>query len=355
VTADSDEVVDAELVDDGHLPAILDPGPAARPAGRRPAHDPLPRPGPAHRSRPADVHRTRPVRLPGHRPAPQEPVQAEEHQQELRQPSAASSRVVRGAGPRGPAVHHRHLRRVRRHTSSTPAAPRTPSAPPCPPSAPGCPRTRSPAPSEARGMLNEYKKEWAKRDRVKKAPAITDDMLRAMVATCDLNHPIGIRDRCRPPPRPRRPQPAQELADLTIADVTVDDDFVTLVPLLQDRPGSQGRAHRHPRRRRPDSWTQSTPRRLADRAAPARRPRRRASSAPSPPRHPAEPGHGHRPRRLRHRRRHQRLGPRPRAQAGLKAGRRSPRTGCAAAAPRPSPTRAGTRPSRAAGSRAARW
>ncbi|MBQ1164520.1 hypothetical protein KBZ21_41800, partial [Streptomyces sp. A73] len=40
---------------------------------------------------------------------------------------------------------------------------------------------KKPGTQEARGMLNEYKKEWARRVGVKKAPAITDTMLRAMV------------------------------------------------------------------------------------------------------------------------------------------------------------------------------
>ncbi|MBQ1165299.1 integrase, partial [Streptomyces sp. A73] len=51
------------------------------------------------------------------------------------------------------------------------------------------PDDKKPGTHEARGMLNEDKKEWARRVGVKKAPAITDTMLRAMVQTCDEQHP----------------------------------------------------------------------------------------------------------------------------------------------------------------------
>ncbi|MFH8581652.1 integrase [Streptomyces zaomyceticus] len=90
------------------------------------------------------------------------------------------------------------------------------------------PDDKKPGTSEARGMLNEYRKEWAKRNRVRKAPAITDDMLRAMVATCDLRHPIGFRDRCALLLGRGALNRRIELADLAIADVGVDDDFVSL-------------------------------------------------------------------------------------------------------------------------------
>ncbi|MET9375137.1 hypothetical protein ABZX98_13420 [Streptomyces sp. NPDC002992] len=84
------------------------------------------------------------------------------------------------------------------------------------------PDDKKPGTAVARGMLNEHRKDWGKRVGVRKAPAITDDMLRATVDTCDLRHPIGIRDRC---------------ALLLGAD-----------RVLQDTPGGHGRTHRHPRR-----------------------------------------------------------------------------------------------------------
>jgi integrase len=90
------------------------------------------------------------------------------------------------------------------------------------------PDDKKPGTAEARGMLNEYRKEWAKRHRVRKAPAITDAMLRAMVSTCDLRHPIGIRDRCALLLGRGALNRRIELADLAIADVGVDDDFVSL-------------------------------------------------------------------------------------------------------------------------------
>ncbi|ANZ14437.1 site-specific recombinase XerD [Streptomyces noursei ATCC 11455] len=90
------------------------------------------------------------------------------------------------------------------------------------------PDDKKPGTTEARGMLNEYRKEWNKRVGVKKAPAITDDMLRAMVATCDPQHPIGIRDRCVLLLGRGALNRRIELADLTIGNVTVEADGVAL-------------------------------------------------------------------------------------------------------------------------------
>lgn len=90
------------------------------------------------------------------------------------------------------------------------------------------PDDKKPGTREARGMLNEYKKEWNKRVGVKKAPAITDDMIRAMVATCDLTHPIGIRDRAVLLLGRGALNRRMELADLTIGNVTIEADGVAL-------------------------------------------------------------------------------------------------------------------------------
>ncbi|MFG3585153.1 tyrosine-type recombinase/integrase [Streptomyces sp. NPDC047990] len=90
------------------------------------------------------------------------------------------------------------------------------------------PDDKKPGTTEARGMLNEYKKEWNKRVGVKKAPAITDDMIRAMVATCDPNHPVGIRDRAVLLLGRGALNRRSELADLTIGNVTVEADGVAL-------------------------------------------------------------------------------------------------------------------------------
>lgn len=88
------------------------------------------------------------------------------------------------------------------------------------------PDDHKPGTTEARGMLNEYKKVWSKRNRVKKAPAITRAMLEAMVDTCDLRHPIGLRDRCALLVGRAALNRRMELADLTIEDVEVEEDGI---------------------------------------------------------------------------------------------------------------------------------
>lgn len=90
------------------------------------------------------------------------------------------------------------------------------------------PEDAKPGTKVVNGLINEYAKEWGKRNRVKKAPAITDTMFRAMVATCDPRHPIGIRDRCALVLGRGALNRRIELADLLCTDVDVDDDFVTL-------------------------------------------------------------------------------------------------------------------------------
>ncbi|MEW2187739.1 integrase [Streptomyces cellulosae] len=90
------------------------------------------------------------------------------------------------------------------------------------------PEDAKPGTKAVNGMINEYAKEWGKRNRVRKAPAITDAMFRAMVATCDPTHPIGIRDRCALVLGRGALNRRIELADLLCTDVDVDDDFVTL-------------------------------------------------------------------------------------------------------------------------------
>lgn len=90
------------------------------------------------------------------------------------------------------------------------------------------PEDAKPGTKVVNGLINEYAKEWGKRNRVKKAPAITDAMFRAMVASCDLRHPIGIRDRAALVLGRGALNRRIELADLVCADVDVDDDFVTL-------------------------------------------------------------------------------------------------------------------------------
>lgn len=90
------------------------------------------------------------------------------------------------------------------------------------------PEDAKPGTKVVNGLINEYAKTWGKRNRVKKAPAITDAMFRAMVATCDPQHPIGIRDRAALVLGRGALNRRIELADLLLSDVDVDDDFVTL-------------------------------------------------------------------------------------------------------------------------------
>jgi hypothetical protein len=90
------------------------------------------------------------------------------------------------------------------------------------------PEDKRPGTRQARGMLNEYRTGWVKRVGVRKAPAITDPMLGAMVGACDLTTPAGHWDRCALLLDRGALNRRIELADLSIADVSVDDDFVTL-------------------------------------------------------------------------------------------------------------------------------
>ncbi|MDX3165775.1 integrase [Streptomyces scabiei] len=88
------------------------------------------------------------------------------------------------------------------------------------------PDDKKPGTSEARGLLREYRKNWSRRHRVKKAPAITAAMARAMVDTCDLRHPIGLRDRFVILVGRRALNRRSELAHLTFDDLVVEDGGV---------------------------------------------------------------------------------------------------------------------------------
>jgi len=96
-------------------------------------------------------------------------------------------------------------------------------------------------------MLNEYKKTWARRTAVRKAPPITDELLRAMVATCDLRTTAGRRDRCmlllgRGPSTagsssPTCPSPTSRS--------TTTSSPLDIRSSMTDQE-AKGRAHRHP-------------------------------------------------------------------------------------------------------------
>ncbi|MEW2301954.1 integrase [Streptomyces sp. NPDC006655] len=89
------------------------------------------------------------------------------------------------------------------------------------------PEDAKPGTSVVNGLINEYAVDWGKRNRVRKAPAISDANFRAMVASCDQRHPIGIRDRCVLLLGRGALNRRIELADLLLSDVEVDDDFVS--------------------------------------------------------------------------------------------------------------------------------
>ncbi|SFY41763.1 integrase [Streptomyces atratus] len=88
------------------------------------------------------------------------------------------------------------------------------------------PDDKKPGTTVARRLLNDYRKDWRKRNRVKKAPPITAEMSRAMVDTCDRRHPIGLRDRFVLLVGRKALNRRIELADLLIEDLEVDDGGV---------------------------------------------------------------------------------------------------------------------------------
>ncbi|MFC9498380.1 integrase [Streptomyces sp. NPDC056982] len=88
------------------------------------------------------------------------------------------------------------------------------------------PEDAKPGTAVVNGLIKEYAKSWGKAHRVKKAPSIPDDRFRAMVASCDQRHPIGIRDRWALVVGRGALHRRIELADLLVEQIEVDDDFV---------------------------------------------------------------------------------------------------------------------------------
>jgi integrase len=225
--SDELDVVDAELVDDDeHLPAVTGPAPAVRPVVDRhtilmPGQDlPTGADAPTYTERDLYVSEETAERL-KNKAKPKNTNKNYRSQRGIFERWCAEmGRVTR---PCTTATYVEYIasmiaREASPNTISTHmSAIRT-----------WMPDDKKPGTAEARGMLNEYRKEWSKRNRVRKAPAITDAMLRAMVETCDLRHPIGIRDRCALLLGRGALNRRIELADLAIADVGVDDDFVSL-------------------------------------------------------------------------------------------------------------------------------
>jgi integrase len=226
MTEPGEEVVDAELVDDDHLPA---PRPATAPA--RPL---------------VDQHT---ILVPGE-PLPTEADQPTYTERDLYVSERTAHRLKNKSQPKNTSRTYKNQRDLFRrwcesqgrvHRPCTTAtyveyvatlieAGRAPNAISVAMSAirTWMPDDKKPGTQEARGMLNEYRKEWNKRVGVKKAPAITDDMIRAMVATCDPHHPIGIRDRAVLLLGRGALNRRSELADLTIGNVTVEPDGIAL-------------------------------------------------------------------------------------------------------------------------------
>lgn len=219
-----EEVVDAELMDDDHLPAVVQPAP-------RPLVDrhtilvpgqaiPTEADAPTYTERDLYVSESTAERL-KNKSKPRNTSRTYDNQRDLfRRWCEQEGRVAR---PCTTATYVEYVNtliedgRAPNAISVAMSAIRT-----------WMPDDKKPGTSEARGMLNEYRKEWNKRVGVKKAPAITEEMLRAMIATCDPTHPIGVRDRCLLLLGRGALNRRIELADLTIGNVTVEADGVAL-------------------------------------------------------------------------------------------------------------------------------
>lgn len=220
------EVVDAELVEDDHLPALIEPSPAARPLVDRhtilyPGQGlPTEAEAPVYTERDLYVSEKTAERL-ENQSAPQNTSRNYASQRNLFKAwCTTQGRVPIPCTTATYVEYVAHLIEAGRSPNAISAAMSAIRT--------AMPEDKKPGTKQARGMLNEYRKTWAKRTAVRKAPAITDTMLRAMVATCDLSDPAGVRDRCVLLLGRGALNRRVELADLSIADVAVDDDFVTL-------------------------------------------------------------------------------------------------------------------------------
>lgn len=224
MTYEPEEVVDAEIVDDDHLPAVVQPAPRLL----------------------VDRHT---ILIPG-QAIPTEADQPTYTERDLYVSESTGERLKNKSKPKNTSRTYDNQRDLFRRWCETEGrvtrpcttatyveyvatlieAGRAPNAISVAMSAirTWMPDDKKPGTTEARGMLNEYRKEWNKRVGVKKAPAITDEMLRAMIATCDPTDPIGIRDRCVLILGRGALNRRSELADLTIGNVTIEADGVAL-------------------------------------------------------------------------------------------------------------------------------
>ncbi|MET7713766.1 tyrosine-type recombinase/integrase [Streptomyces sp. NPDC005407] len=220
------DVVDAELVDDDHLPAVVEPSPAARPVVDRhtilyPGQGlPTEADQPTYTERDLYISEKTAERL-KNQSAPANTSKNYESQRNIfAKWCEAQGRVARPCTTATYVEYVAHLIEAGRSPNAISAAISAVRT--------WMPDDKKPGTSEARGMLTEYRKSWGKRTAVRKAPPITDDLLCAMVATCDLRTPAGVRDRCVLLLGRGALNRRVELADLSIADVAVDDGFVTL-------------------------------------------------------------------------------------------------------------------------------
>lgn len=220
------EVVDAELVDDDHLPAVVEPGPVARPVVDRhtilyPGQDlPTETSQPAYTERDLYVSERTAERLEKHSAPKNTSANYLSQRNKFTAWCTVQGRVAQPCTTATYVEYVAHLIELGRAPNAINAAMSAVRT--------WMPEDKKPGTKQARGMLNEYKKEWAKRTAVRKAPPVTDELLRAMVATCDLRTTAGRRDRCMLLLGRGALNRRIELADLSIADVAVDDDFVTL-------------------------------------------------------------------------------------------------------------------------------
>ncbi|WUD72111.1 site-specific integrase [Streptomyces sp. NBC_00510] len=90
------------------------------------------------------------------------------------------------------------------------------------------PDGQQPGTKDAGEALRKHARDWARRRRPKKAPAIRSDTLRAMVATCSSGRPKDVRDACLLVVGWGMLSRRSELANLALDDLAVEDDGVTV-------------------------------------------------------------------------------------------------------------------------------
>ncbi|RPE27251.1 tyrosine-type recombinase/integrase [Kitasatospora cineracea] len=90
------------------------------------------------------------------------------------------------------------------------------------------PDGQQPGTKAASEMLRKHAKNWARRRRPRKAPAIKSDLLAQLLATCDGGTPADLRDACLLTVGWGMLARRSELAHLLIDDLVVEDDGVSV-------------------------------------------------------------------------------------------------------------------------------